>query len=112
MFSKHKSYYKSINNEIKIWLEENYEKWEEDGEEWFNAKMIKKIPVELLPAKALVGKYAVLGIFKFADILETLDCLSQVSKYKSKINGKGMSHYGTYGNVYGFECRPSFKLDE
>ena len=35
-----------------------------------------------------------------------------MSKYKNNINGKGMSHYGMYGNVYGFGCRPSFKLDE
>ena len=59
-----------------------------------------------------VGKYAVLGIFTFDDTLEPLHCLSQVSKYKNKINGKGMSHYGTYGKVYGFGCRPSFELYE
>ena len=59
-----------------------------------------------------VGKYGVLGIFTFDDTLEPLHCLYQVSKYKNKINGKGMSHYGTYGNVYGFGFCPSFKLDE
>ena len=58
------------------------------------------------------GKYAVLGIFMSDGILEPLHCLSQVSKYKNKINGKGMSHYGINGNVYGFGCRPLFKLDE
>ena len=59
-----------------------------------------------------VGTFTVLGIFTFDDNLESFDFLSQISKYKNKINGKGMSHYGTYGEVYGFGCRPSFKLDE
>ena len=53
IFSKHKSYYKSINKEIMIWLRENWEKWEEDKDEWFTAKMISKIPNELLPPKVL-----------------------------------------------------------
>ena len=53
IFSKHKSYYKSINKELKEWLSENWEKWEEEKEDWFTAKMIGRIPSELLPEKAL-----------------------------------------------------------
>ena len=51
VFSKHKSYYKSINKDLKDWLSENWDRWEEENEEWFTAKMIGKILDELLPEK-------------------------------------------------------------
>ena len=51
VFSKHASLYKSINEELKDWLSENWEKWEEEKPDWFTAKMIKKIPEEILPNK-------------------------------------------------------------
>ena len=51
VFSKHPSLYKSINKELKDWLSDNWEKWEEEKEEWFTEKMIGKIPDELLPEK-------------------------------------------------------------
>ena len=38
---------------MKIWLEENWERWEEEGGDWFNAATISSIPVDLLPKKAL-----------------------------------------------------------
>ena len=41
--------YESINKELKIWLSEKWERWEEEKEDWFTAKMIGKIPSELLP---------------------------------------------------------------
>jgi len=49
VFSKHKSYYKSINKELKEWLSENWDRWEDEKEDWFTAKIISKIPIELLP---------------------------------------------------------------
>ena len=49
VFGKHKSLYKSINKELKDWLNKNWEKWEEEKEDWFITKMICKIPIELLP---------------------------------------------------------------
>ena len=50
VFSKHASLYEeSINKELKIWLSENWDRWEEEKEDWFTAKMIGKIPSELLP---------------------------------------------------------------
>ena len=51
VFSKHPSLYKSINKELKDWLSENWERWEEEKEDWFTAKLIGKIPSELLPEK-------------------------------------------------------------
>ena len=53
IFSKHKSYYKSINREIKEWLSQNWDKWEEDQEDFINMKMLGKIPTDLLPPSAL-----------------------------------------------------------
>ena len=49
VFSKHHSLYKSINKELKDWLSDNWKRWEEEKENWFTAKMISKIPNELLP---------------------------------------------------------------
>ena len=51
VFSKHPSLYESINKELKDWLSENWSKWEEEREDWFTAKVIGKIPSELLPEK-------------------------------------------------------------
>ena len=51
VFNNHKSSYKSVNKELKDWLSENWERWEEEKEDWFTAKMISKIPIELLPEK-------------------------------------------------------------
>jgi len=59
VFNKHKSYYKSVNKEIKEWLTvENWKRWVDndgvkDNESWFNAKSISRIPEELLPPAVL-----------------------------------------------------------
>ena len=53
IFSKQKMLYKSINKELKDWLSDNWERWEEEKEDWFTAKMIGKIPSELLPDKLI-----------------------------------------------------------
>ena len=53
IFNKHKILYKSINKEIKVWLTDNWNKWEDDMPEWFNSKMIEQIPIELIPDKIL-----------------------------------------------------------
>ena len=54
VFSKHKSYYRSINDELKSWLTENWSRWEFEKEDWFSAKMIRRIPDEVLPDRVLV----------------------------------------------------------
>ena len=51
VFGKHKSYYSSINKELKEWLTENWDRWEEEKPDWFTAKMIGKIPSDVLPDK-------------------------------------------------------------
>ena len=49
--SKHKSYYKSINKDLKLWLTTNWDIWEEEKPDWFTARMIGKIPSGVLPDK-------------------------------------------------------------
>ena len=51
VFSKHRSYYKSINKELKQWLTQNWDNLED--EDWFTAREIKKIPSDLLPTAVL-----------------------------------------------------------
>ena len=53
VFTHHRSYYLRIYKELKVWLDENWEKWEEDKPDWFDAYMIGLVPSELLPAKTL-----------------------------------------------------------
>ena len=61
IFGKHRSYYSSINKEIKVWLDENWGKWEEERPDWFTAKLISKIPSELLPKEAVLKYGGLIG---------------------------------------------------
>ena len=69
IFGKHKSYYFSINEDVKHWLNENWEKWEEERPEWFTAKVINKIPSELLPKETLEKYGGLKGRKKSVDAL-------------------------------------------
>ena len=53
IFGKHRSYYYSIQSELMKWLNDNWEKWEEEKPEVFTAKNIVKIPADMLPIKYL-----------------------------------------------------------
>jgi hypothetical protein len=46
--SKH--HWVSIENEIKIWVQLNWAKWEEEQPEWFDDVIKARIPVEFIPA--------------------------------------------------------------
>jgi len=61
VFSKHPSLYKSINKELKDWLSENWERWEDENEDWFGAAAISTVPSDLLPKKALSDMGGVTG---------------------------------------------------
>ena len=61
VFTHHLSLYESIEEELKIWLEDNWERWEEEKEDWFNAAAISFVPAEFLPKKALVDMGGVAG---------------------------------------------------
>jgi hypothetical protein len=39
----------SIENEVKTWVEENWERWEEEKPSWFDEGMRAKIPMEYIP---------------------------------------------------------------
>ena len=53
VFTKRESYFKSIEKELKEWLCENWDRWEDERDDFFSAKMINKIPSRLLPEHAL-----------------------------------------------------------
>ena len=70
IFGKHKSYYFSINEDVKRWLDENWERWEEERPEWFTAKLISKVPADLLPESALASMGGVKGRRKSIDAMK------------------------------------------
>jgi hypothetical protein len=47
--SKH--YWKSIDEEVKSWVEANWERWEEEKPEWLTDAMRARIPVEYIPTR-------------------------------------------------------------
>jgi len=50
VFTNRMSYTESIKDEVRVWVAENLEQWEEDQPEWFK---IEKIPDDLLPVEVL-----------------------------------------------------------
>jgi hypothetical protein len=42
----------SIRPQVKKWLDENWDKWERDKPEWFNALFIASVDDDIMPAKA------------------------------------------------------------
>jgi len=41
--------WRSIREEVKSWVLENFERWEEEKPEWFDLKFRKRVPVDMLP---------------------------------------------------------------
>ena len=60
-FGYHRSLYENIEDELKTWLEANWERWEEEKEDWFNAAAISTVPEDYLPKKALSDMGGVTG---------------------------------------------------
>jgi len=89
VFNKHKSYYKSINKELKEWLTANWDKWEEEKQDWFTAKMIGKIPSELLPnnVRKKLGSN-VRERRKLMVAMIKIEKIEEAEKKKEKNNGK------------------------
>jgi hypothetical protein len=46
-YSKH--HWKAIEEEVKAWVEANWERWEEEKPEWFDNGMRARVPVEYIP---------------------------------------------------------------
>jgi len=60
IFDNHRVYYKPIEKELKLWLSENWSKWESEQPSWFTKEAISYIPNDLAPA-ALLKKFAATG---------------------------------------------------
>jgi len=50
IFSHHPVYYESISEELKVYVNQNWDEWIKDMPEWFNANLICNIPDEYIPA--------------------------------------------------------------
>ena len=61
VFNCHPSFYASIREELKTWLDDNWATWEEERPTWFNATRIVMVPPEMLPSKALSDMGGVAG---------------------------------------------------
>lgn len=58
IFSNHPSYYASIRDEIKAWIDGAWEIWHEERPEWFTAQAIATIPDDFIPTAVLVKLHA------------------------------------------------------
>ena len=45
----HPSYYKSIRDEVEMWVRDNYETWNEEQPEWFTERVKRSIPKDMIP---------------------------------------------------------------
>ena len=53
VFKKHRSFYLSIEKDIKSWLKKEWAKWEVDKPEWFTTVAIAEVPADMLPIGVL-----------------------------------------------------------
>jgi hypothetical protein len=49
IFQNSKHYWKSIEEEVKSWVEANWERWEDEKPDWFDDAMRARVPVEYIP---------------------------------------------------------------
>jgi hypothetical protein len=49
VFTNSKKHWRSIEGEVKAWVEFNWERWEEDKPEWFDKAMRARVPIEYIP---------------------------------------------------------------
>ena len=59
-----------------------------------------------------VHRYALLMMSFRHDELASCNKCDQISKYKNHINRGTMTHFGTYGKIYGFGYHASFIIDQ
>ena len=58
------------------------------------------------------GRYAILCMLTHHTSTFIFDNTARISMYKNKINTGTTSHFGTYGKVFGFGSRASFRIDD
>jgi hypothetical protein len=49
IFGNSKHYWKSIEEDVKAWVQANWERWEDEKPEWFDDAIRAKVPVEYIP---------------------------------------------------------------
>jgi hypothetical protein len=49
IFNNTKHHWKSIEGEVRAWVESNWERWEAEKQEWFDEAMRARVPVEYIP---------------------------------------------------------------
>jgi hypothetical protein len=50
VFNNSKHLWKSIEEEVKAWVQANWKRWEEEKSEWFNEAMRARVPIDYIPA--------------------------------------------------------------
>ena len=53
VFAYHRSFYENIEDELKTWLEAEWQNWEDAKPEWFDARAKRSVPKDMLPAAVL-----------------------------------------------------------
>jgi hypothetical protein len=48
-FQRSKHHWKAIEEEVKAWVESNWDRWEEEKPDWFDEAMRARVPVEYIP---------------------------------------------------------------
>ena len=51
VFDSHPSYFAAIKDELKVWVAENWEGWNNAKPEWFTEDFIAMVPDEFIPVK-------------------------------------------------------------
>jgi hypothetical protein len=49
VFNNSKHHWKAIEEEVKAWVEANWDRWQEDKPKWFDEAMRARVPVEYIP---------------------------------------------------------------
>ena len=50
-FSHHRYFYEPIEGDLRLWLNENWDRWIEDRPAWFSAAAMARVPSDMLPPK-------------------------------------------------------------
>ena len=49
VFAMHPAFYAAFRGEVKLWVGENFNKWNEEKPEWFNERLMANIPSDMIP---------------------------------------------------------------
>ena len=54
IFGHHESYFASIREELKEWVEDNWTKWNDEKPDWLTTRVIGSIPDDIIPKEVLL----------------------------------------------------------